>query len=197
MAKQPVMALVVCCVLWNVVLTPNQALAQAMKNPVSHSTNGYYNFEGVTTILVKKTSVPVRLPKFLPDNGDKEHPIFAILESGDPSSYEIQLAWTNDCKGGNSCHYGTIRGSTTPLHEGNAVMAPVSLLYDIEGYFIDFTCGAHCDDSTVGWQEGGYYYSVSLKAEKMGVLVRVANSAIASGQAGNPKAGSDEALSPR
>jgi hypothetical protein len=165
----------------------SDVMGQAANNPVSHDTSGDDPLESVRSVLLQKIRIPLRLPKFLPDSGDKEHPIFAILESENPSSYEIQLAWTNDCNGGNSCHYGTIRGSKVPLTENEGRRkVPVRLRGGIKGYFVDTTCGAHCDDSTVGWIEGGYYYSVSLKAEKMEVLVRVANSAIANGQTTKP-----------
>ncbi len=165
----------------------NKARGQATNyTTINSGTEGNEIFKTVTPVLLQKTSVPLRLPGFIPDNGDKEHPLYAILESADHSSYEIQLAWTKDCNGGNSCHYGTLRGSATPLLEENKTRVTASLLHGIKGYFIAFICGAHCDDSSVGWFEGGYYYSISLKAEKIGTMVKVANSAIATRQTKSP-----------
>jgi hypothetical protein len=138
-------------------------------------------FESVTLDLLQKTHVPLRLPSFIPDNVDEGSPIYAILESAEPASYEIQLAWTKDCKGGNACHYGTVRGSSKTLVEENRARVPVLLEGGIRGYFVDSQCGAHCDDSSIGWTEGEYHYAISLKAEKMETLLKVANSAIAAG----------------
>ncbi len=50
-----------------------------------------------------------------------------------------------------------------------------------QGSFIDFDCGAHCDDASLDWSEGGYYYGISLKAGDKKTLVRIGNSAIAAG----------------
>jgi len=38
----------------------------------------------------------------------------------------------------------------------------------------------HCDDAAVGWAEGRYHYSMSLKAGKREMLLKMANSAIES-----------------
>jgi hypothetical protein len=46
-------------------------------------------FASVMPALRKQTRVPLRLPSFLPDSGDKDSPIYAILESADPQGYEI------------------------------------------------------------------------------------------------------------
>jgi hypothetical protein len=139
-------------------------------------------FRKLKPILLQKTRVPLRLPSYVPEDGDKSHPIFAILQSAKDTDYEIELGWTEDCNGGNACHYGTIRGSTALLTEDEGNKVPVGLVGGIKGHFIDFTCGAHCDDSSVGWTEGGYHYSISLKAEKMATLIKVANTAILEGQ---------------
>jgi hypothetical protein len=140
-----------------------------------------------TTILSKveaalegKTRVPLRWPSFIPDATDEAHPLYVNLLSISQTSYDLELGWTADCTGGNNCHYGAVRGSAAPLAENEGVRVPVTLLEGIKGYFIDAKCDAHCDDSAVGWAEGGYHYSISIKAEKKQSLVKCANSAIAS-----------------
>jgi hypothetical protein len=135
-------------------------------------------FVNVKLALFRQTNVPLRLPSYIPFADDPKEPVYAIVESADLDNYEIQIAFTNDCNGGNSCHYGTVRGSRSTLVENDGARIPVSLNNGIKGYFVDFTCGAHCDDAAIGWTEGGYHYSISLKAEKKQEMIEVANSAI-------------------
>jgi hypothetical protein len=167
--------------------TPNAPalfVAQESSNPAkSVGAERQDVFASVMPALRKQTRVPLRLPSFLPDSGDKDSPIYAILESADPQGYEIQLAWSDDCNGGNACHYGTVQGRVTPPEGVSGRKVPVTLEGGIKGYFIDASCGAHCNDSWVGWSENGFHYSIGIKAEKKRVLIRVANSAIAAGHA--------------
>lgn len=136
-------------------------------------------FGDVRPLLLQKTRVPLRLPSYLPYSGFKEQPLYAVLEVAEPSRYEIQLAWDANCLGGNACHEGTVRGSANPLVEKDGPRLPVTLEGGIKGYFIDAECGAHCDDSSVSWKEGGFYYSIGGKAERKSTLIRMADSAIA------------------
>ncbi len=136
-------------------------------------------FADVRPVLLQKTRVPLRLPSYNPFSGDKEQPIYAILEVAESSRYEIQLAWDKNCLGGNACHQGTIGGSANPLVKENGPRVPVTLQGGIRGYFIDAKCGAHCDDSSVDWRQGKYYYSISVKAGSKTSLIKMANSAIA------------------
>ena len=134
-------------------------------------------YRSVQDELAKRTNVPPRLPTFIPYASDKAVPMFAILESAGDEGYAIQLATSADCLGGNWCHMGEIRGSTRPL-DRDGRRTPVVLREGLRGDFIDFTCGAHCDDSEILWNESGYYYSVSMKAANKDTLVKMVNSAI-------------------
>jgi hypothetical protein len=135
-------------------------------------------FSKIKAELLNKTSVPLRLPSLLPDVGDAENPLYGRVQKAEKGDYTIELGWVENCDGGNACHYGTVRGSTSKLVENGGAKVPVKLRGGILGYFIHSTCGAHCDDSAVGWAERGYYYSISIKAADMETLVAVANSAI-------------------
>jgi len=141
-------------------------------------------FNRLTDTLMKKTRVPLRLPTFVPD-GDDEAPIFASLESASAESYQVELAWKENCGGGDACHYGTVRGSAGPLIEEGRHRSAVILARGIKGYFVGFKCGAHCDDSSVGWTERGYHYAISVKAGKVKELIQMANSAITGRAAGS------------
>ena len=135
----------------------------------------------VESFLRPETDVPLRWPSFISAGADEDNPLYVNLLSADRSSYSIELGWTDGCTGGNACHYATVRGSVEPLSENEGVKVPVKLSRGIRGYFIDSSCGAHCDDSAIGWTEGKYHYSVSIKAEKKENLIKIVNSAIAAG----------------
>jgi hypothetical protein len=139
-------------------------------------------YRAIQEELPKRTKVPLRFPTFIP-YGDEKNPIFATVESVDVESYQVQLAWAADCNGGNWCHLGEISGSTRPI-PSDGPRVRVVLRGGVGGDFIDSTCGAHCSDSAIYWREGGYYYSIAIKAEKKATLVKMANSAITPGGTG-------------
>jgi len=136
-------------------------------------------FKEIIPLLLQKTGVPLRLPAYVPDSNDKEHPLYAMVLVADQDHYAIQLAWRPDCEGGNACHVGYIDGSKTAPPHPDKDAAPVTLLGGIKGSFVGFDCGAHCDDASLDWSEGGFYYGISLRAGDKKTLVRMANSAIA------------------
>jgi hypothetical protein len=137
-------------------------------------------FRKIEPVLRRESIVPPRLPSFLP-YVDEKHPIYPILRSANHSGYDIFLATEKDCLAG-ACEYGELLGSSTPIkEESDGVRVRVTLPGGIEGYFIDFTCGANCSDSYVGWTEGDYHYSVGMKTGKREQLIKIANSAIAAG----------------
>src|SRR5215467_1541980 len=136
-------------------------------------------FKEIIPLLLQKTGVPLRLPAYVPDSNDKENPLYAMVLVADQDHYSIQLAWRPDCEGGNACHVGYIGGSKTAPPHPDKDAAPVTLLGGIKGSFVEFDCGAHCDDASLDWSEGGFYYGISLRAGDKKTLVRMANSAIA------------------
>ena len=58
-------------------------------------------FERVLPRLRQKTRVPLRLPTYLATE-DETHPLHAIIETATPTRYQLQLAFTPDCTGGNA-----------------------------------------------------------------------------------------------
>jgi hypothetical protein len=133
-------------------------------------------FKEILPLLLRKTRVPVRLPEYIPNSDDEG--LYAILEVAEPDAYSIQLAWVKDCEGGNACHVGYIGGSKTRPQPSDKPEVPIVLTGGIKGSFVDFDCGAHCDDASLNWSEGGFYYEVSLKASDKETLMRMANTAI-------------------
>ena len=134
-------------------------------------------FDAILPSLKAKTKVPLRLPAYLAAENET-HPLYAIIEAVSPSEYEIQLAFTQDCSGGNTCHYGTVSGRTKRVKESSPRGQRVSLANGLSGYFVEATCGAVCSESTLTWDQDGYRYAVGLKAEKVETLRKVADSAI-------------------
>jgi hypothetical protein len=141
----------------------------------------------VQAVLQRETKVPVRWPNFIPAETSEERPLYVNLLAEGNDNYNMELGWTSDCIGGGYCHYGSIRASADAFPESNREQIAVKLLDGISGYFMDSTtCGPRCDDAAVGWSEGGYHYLISVKAEKKETLIKVADSAIASGHAPRP-----------
>jgi hypothetical protein len=164
-------------------LKPNNSNDGLQVFNITSTSGSKPDFEKLREVLTAQTNVPVKLPAFLPYI-DAKHPVAASLVLTASSSYEIALGWGEDCfspdllGGAGACHYGTIRGSAERLIENEGRRVPLNLAGGVHGYFVPFTCGAHCDDSAIGWDENGYHYSIGLKAGSEKVLTRVANSAI-------------------
>jgi len=133
-------------------------------------------FKEIIPLLLRKTRVPLRLPEYVPYSDDKG--LYAILDVAQPDAYSIQLAWAKDCEGGNACHVGYIGGGKTRPQPSDKPEVPVTLTGGIKGSFVDFECSAHCDDASIDWSEGEFYYQISLKAGDKETLVRMANTAI-------------------
>jgi hypothetical protein len=139
-------------------------------------------FREVEPVLRRESSVPPRLPQFLPFM-DESHPIHAVVESATSSGYSILLANALPCEGANWCLYGTVKGSIQPFSsEGKAGKAITVLLRGgIKASFFESECDTYCSQAYVEWRENGYYYSVGIKGPNpMGkTLSKVANSAVA------------------
>ena len=135
-------------------------------------------FREILPELKDQTGLPIRLPVYIPES-DGPNPIYALLQSANASKYEIRLAFTSDCTGGNACSLGSTFAEAitpqSPVLTGKAV----ALANGITGYFTDATCGANCSDATLTWEQNSVRYTVAIKAGKVATLVKMANSAIA------------------
>lgn len=161
------------------VTSPTPAPTPVAAAPTTTGTKAEANpvFNPVLPSLKNQTQIPVILPKYVPAS-EGTTPVYATLETADPSHYSIILGFTENCNGGTACRLGTISAEprtteTAPTGE------PVSLANGITGYFTEATCGANCSDATVSWEQNGNVYTVGIKAGKQATLVEMANSAIA------------------
>ncbi len=138
----------------------------------------------VQAVLARETKVPVRWPSFIPAETSAERPLFVNLLAEGRDNYNMELGWTSDCIGGGYCHYASIRASADAPGESGHEQVAVKLRDGISGYFTDSAnCGPRCDDAVVAWSEDGYHYWIRVKSENKDTLIKVANSAIASGHA--------------
>ena len=171
--------------LWSAgILNPEAAAtgARQAQPSIARRSEGESIFASLLTTLRQKTRIPIKLPRYVPYDDDKENPLYGILEVAESDRYSIELAWLPACKGGNACHVGYIGGSSTPFPETDKVPVVVKLADNIAGSIRNFDCGAHCDDASIDWTQGGYYYGISLKAGDKQTLIRMAKSAIRSSQ---------------
>ncbi len=137
-------------------------------------------FEAILPQIKEGTQIPILLPDYI-FGSDGATPVYAIIETVTASEYQLLLGFAPDCNGGTACRLGTVSGQElspdSPDLEGKAV----PLDEGITGYFIESVCGANCSDSTMSWDQNGARYQMGIKAGKPEDLVKMANSAIASG----------------
>jgi hypothetical protein len=156
--------------------------APAAQHAKSQTTQGPSPvFREIEPIIRRNSRVPLRLPEYLPFE-DTNNPIYAITESIDSSSYKIMLAWAPNCTGANWCLYGSVRGSNLPFEPVDGKKALVTLHGGIKAEFFESTCYTYCSQAYIRWSEGGFYYSIGMKAGRKTILTRAANSAIATSQ---------------
>lgn len=143
-------------------------------------------FDKVGRVIVNKSRVPPMLPSVFPYIDDS-HPLHALIQSIDDSSYTILLANALPCDGANWCLYGSVRGNVVPFRHSFNHISPkverVVLIDGIKARFIKASCDAYCTEAYVEWTHGDYYYSIGLKAGERKELVGMANSAISSAKA--------------
>lgn len=136
-------------------------------------------FRSIFPALKYQTKIPIFLPGDIP-GAESAKPLYAILETSTTNNYQILLAFTENCRGGNACRLGSVSGKAISERSPLAGQ-PVVLTNGITGYFVEATCGANCSDATLSWERDGDRYTVGLKAGDRAALVEMANSAIANG----------------
>ncbi len=146
-------------------------------------------FSGATALAqVRKkikdgSQVPLRLPSYVPNANDPDHPVFLTLQKLSPKDYLLLLAFDKDCQGQHVCEVGTMQGSSEPLqHDYNTTPQPVLLKNGSHANYVSFQCGSYCGDGELWWSEGRWNYSIRMKAGNLKELLQLANSAIATGK---------------
>jgi hypothetical protein len=145
-------------------------------------------FRPVLTVLKKKASLKLAVPKTLPKAYADQEEFYCTVTKLKGDEYEVMIGYTADCNGGNACRLGSFYGKHTgqdritgtddyPFERKSA--KPVQLRKGIKGYFVDATCGANCSDSKIFWTVNGWEYMVGLKVGKLSQVKQLANSAIA------------------
>ena len=124
--------------------------------------------------LRQGTTIPLRLPPKMPDLGQGNDPLYAIVELAKPTAYSVIIGFTPDCNGASVCRAGTLAARRLPK-----ARAPrgkkVTLVNGVSGSFREGTCAAGCADSVVEWLEGNVQYSVGVKAGSQDDVTKLAN----------------------
>lgn len=137
-------------------------------------------FGPILNDLDMTTNVPPKLPAYFA--ADKGGPstlnFYGIIDHINSQNYEVLVASTIDCMGETYCLKGKATGqevaSSSPLPSGDSV----NLANNIQGRYLQFTCGASCGMSKLFWKQGNYLYSVQLRAGPKDLMIQIANSAI-------------------
>ncbi|MCT7977863.1 hypothetical protein [Laspinema olomoucense] len=148
--------------------------------PVSQAPIPNPIFEPILPKIKQETQIPILLPDYI-FGSDGATQVYATVETVTPSQYQIILGLTPDCNGGTACRVGTVSGEELSPSSADLEGKAVPLDEGITGYFVDAVCGANCSDSTMTWDQNGIRYQMGIKAGKPEDLVKMANSAIASG----------------
>lgn len=120
-----------------------------------------------------RTGVPVLLPAqaaMLPKAS-------AHLDVAGRGHYSITLGYVPNCDG-HACEWGSLDAEPAPSGRGRPAGSPVSLPRGKTGYYLNFTCGANCGDSTVTLDFHGTRYTFGVKAGKRSEVVKLARSAL-------------------
>ncbi|MGA2808413.1 MAG: hypothetical protein ABSE87_09770 [Terracidiphilus sp.] len=124
-----------------------------------------------------QSQVPPRLPSFLPYLDDSAHVYLTSKDIG-PSGYDLELGFDRNCEGQHVCFYASFQGRNALVNLSEVKPVRVKLRNGIRGWFYPPQIGAYCSNSSIRWAERGFYYSIEMKCENRGTLVKLANSAI-------------------
>jgi hypothetical protein len=133
-------------------------------------------FPSIDTSTLSTIGIPLRFPRFLPETGGAK--IFAVVREAKTGQYNILLAATLPCGGGNACTYGSVEGSKQPLDPVLGKTIRIVLGNGIVGHFTATTCYAFCSQAYIRWEENGIFYSIDVKAGKKDDMIKAARSAI-------------------
>lgn len=134
-------------------------------------------FAPILKQLQQGTTIPVRLPGNLPDLGQGQDPIYAVVEFAKPAGYSIILGFTPDCNGASVCRLGTL-GARRVVKGRSLKGKRVSLARGIVGIYREASCGANCSDSVITWREGAVEYSAGVKAGSEEDARKLANAVV-------------------
>jgi len=144
-------------------------------------------FDSNNMQIIVQTGVPPMLPAKFPIEPGLPT-IFPFLLTTDQGEYEFSLDYGVECRGAGACHYGVIagKGATGNMPTGTRSFPfeadraeQFSLAYGISGWFVDYTCGANCNDAKVYWIYDGNEYMIGVKAGPRQNVIDLANATIA------------------
>lgn len=84
----------------------NPAVTSSFTKTQSTGSIPHAIFNNILPVLKTQTSLPIRLPAFIPEASGAS-PVYALLETATRSQYQILLAFSKNCTGGNACRLGS------------------------------------------------------------------------------------------
>ncbi len=135
--------------------------------------------------LKAKTSLPIRLPKKLPEilrSGNS--PVYAVVGEVGRSNYSVYFATSIDCavrRVDSSCNLGHLSaasGLDLVTIEYAAWVKVVQLAHNISGMYFPSTQADMRNNGMISWKQGNVQYSVGIKAGSDNDLIPLANSVI-------------------
>lgn len=142
--------------------------------------NGNVVFNSVLTEL-QNVSISLRMPSYLAaEELNDPSGLYAIVGESEEYKYSIQVATDPHCDWNTACLDGAIYGeqvSVTAQPENSQI---VSLVNNIQGYFIESECNVSCSMAEIIWFENEVKYTIRQKAAPKQTMILIANSAIES-----------------
>jgi len=126
-----------------------------------------------------EVNIPLRLPTYFASETFlyPDKPLFGIIESVNPDSYEIQIAATEDCRWNTFCWVGTVSANTSTELDLTS-SEKVQLTNGLQAHFIASTCTSSCSMSKIIWTENENLYLIEQRGALKETMILIANSAI-------------------
>lgn len=142
--------------------------------------NGYDIFNPILPEL-QNISIPIHLPSYLAaEELNDPSGLYAIVGVHEEFEYSIQVATDPYCDWNTACLDGALYGKKVTVTSPPDNSQIVSLVNNIEGYFIEAECNISCSMAGIIWFENDIKYTIRQKAAPKQTMILIANSAIES-----------------
>ncbi|MCC5914722.1 MAG: hypothetical protein JJU46_10140 [Balneolaceae bacterium] len=104
--------------------------------------------------------------------------LYAIVGATEEFKYSIQIATDPYCDWNTACLDGAVYGEQVTVTAQPKNSQIVSLVNNIQGYFIEAECNVSCTMAEIIWFESEVKYTLRQKAAPKQTMILIANSAI-------------------
>ncbi len=140
------------------------ALLVVCSMPSAAAAAGIANVPGTETAIRRATTIPVLLPRALPDSIVGGGGLRLTVLSANATSYEAAITTGSGCTRP-ACRLGFVRGARGA--GGRVTGESVRLGNGRRGFFERATCPSGCTMSTLAWQDGAYRYELGLRGASL------------------------------